>query len=272
MRTDGVITVFDTHAHLDSVEFEVDRDLVFSRLGREHEVGGQLISVAGVIFPGTDLRSSYRCVEFSLRSSDFYAAVGIHPNSPMSSIDADWRVVSELAESDDVVAIGETGLDRYRNVTSMDMQVDLFCRHIDLAIRLGKPILIHCRDAWDDVLPILRSSRGLTGVIHSFNGTCEQAKEVIDRGFYVSFAAQVTYRNEKFSQLHEVAKIIPLDRLLIETDSPYLVPHPFRGQLKRNEPSYVVMVAIRLAELRQDSLKNIAQITTQNAKNLINKK
>jgi TatD DNase family protein len=154
----------------------------------------------------------------------------------------------------------------------MEKQVELFCRHIDLSMRLGKPILIHCRDAWDDMLPILRRSNGLTGIIHSFNGTCEQAKEVIDRGFYVSFAAQVTYRNEKFADLHEVAKIIPPDRLLIETDSPYLVPHPFRGKLKRNEPSYVVMVAIRLAELRRESVEYIARITTQNAKKIINQK
>jgi TatD DNase family protein len=153
----------------------------------------------------------------------------------------------------------------------MDKQVDLFCRHIELSIRLGKPILIHCRDAWDDVLPILRRSNGLTGVIHSFNGNHEQAMEVLDLGFYISFAAQVTYRNEKFSELHEVAKIIPAERLLIETDSPYLVPHPFRGQLKRNEPSYVVMVATRLAELRQEPIENIAKITTQNAQKIVKK-
>ncbi|MDR2643259.1 MAG: TatD family hydrolase [Planctomycetaceae bacterium] len=269
MKTSDVITVFDTHAHLDSAEFDVDRGVVFSRLSGVHKVDGKLVSVSGVVLPGTDLRSSRSCVEFASLLTEFYAAVGIHPNSNVDSIDVDWRKLCELAERDDVVAIGETGLDRYRNITPMETQVDLFCRHIDLSIRLGKPILIHCRDAWDDVLPILRRSKGLTGVIHSFNGTREQAMEVIDLGFYVSFAAQVTYRNEKFTGLHEVAKIIPAERLLIETDSPYLVPHPFRGQLKRNEPSYVVMVAIRLAELRQESVEYIAKITTQNAKRLI---
>ncbi|MDR1480366.1 MAG: TatD family hydrolase [Planctomycetaceae bacterium] len=272
MKTDNIITVFDTHAHLDSDVFDVDRDDLFLRLGQTQEIGGQLVAMAGVILPGTDLLSSQRCVDFALLSSDFYSAVGIHPNSSMDSIDLDWRGVEKLAEREDVIAIGETGLDRYRDFTPMEKQVDLFCRHIDLSIRLGKPILIHCRDAWDDVLPILRRSKGLTGVIHSFNGDSEQAKEVLDLGFYVSFAAQSTYPDGKFNILREVAKIIPAERLLIETDSPYLVPHPFRGQLKRNEPSYVIMVAKKLAELRQEPLENIAQITTQNAKKIVCRK
>ncbi|MDR2763327.1 MAG: TatD family hydrolase [Planctomycetaceae bacterium] len=271
MKSEKVITVFDTHAHLDSEEFNEDRELLISRLLCEHEVAGRRVFVSGVLIPGTDLLSSYSCVEISLCSSNFYAAVGIHPNSDMGAIDSDWLKIEKLAERDEVVAIGETGLDRYRNITPMEQQVEVFCRHIDLSIRLCKPILIHCRDAWEDILPILRKSRGLTGVIHSFNGTSEQAREMIDRGFYISFAGQVTYLNEKFAELHEVVKTIPEDRLLIETDSPYLLPHPFRGKLKRNEPSYVIKVAERLSELRGESLEQISQSTTKNAQNLVKK-
>jgi TatD DNase family protein len=264
-----MITLFDTHAHLDGDEFDFDRKLLYSRFVRGYEFEGIQVLVSGVILPGTDLSSSRKCVEFSLEYPNFYSAVGIHPNSDMSSIETDWLEVVKLAERGDVFAIGETGLDRYKNITPMECQVDVFCRHIDLSIRVGKPVLIHTREAWDDVLPILRRAKGLTGIIHSFNGTCDQAKEVLDLGFYVSFSGQVTYLNDKFTDLHEAAKIIPEERLLIETDSPYLIPHPFKGKLKRNEPTYVFMVAKRLAELRQESIEHIAEITTKNATNLV---
>ncbi|MDR2345906.1 MAG: TatD family hydrolase [Planctomycetaceae bacterium] len=272
MTTNNVITIFDTHAHLDSNEFNVDRNLMLSHLGQPHEIDGQLIQVSGVIVPGTDLQSSRSSIEISLLGSGFYSAVGIHPNSDMRFIDKDWHEIKKLAERKEVIAIGETGLDRYKNITPIEKQIEIFCRHIELSIHVSKPILIHCRDAWDDVLPILHRYRNLTGVIHSFNGTSEQAEEVIERGFYISFAGQVTYRNEKFKTLHETAKTIPEECLLIETDSPYLIPHPFRGQLKRNEPSYAFMVAKRLAELRQSSVEHIAKITTQNAIKFINVK
>jgi TatD DNase family protein len=268
MSSEVILSIFDTHAHLYLEQFNVDREMIVSRLGQVQKVENHLVEMSGVLFPGIDLQSSRRSIEIASMSSKFHAAVGIHPNSDIDSAFSDWIGVEELASGDGVIAIGETGLDRYRDVTPIDLQEKLFCRHIELAIGTKKPILIHCRDAWDDMLPILRRYDGLTGVIHSFNGTDAVAREVLDRGFYVSFSGQVTYRNKKFTELHDVAKIIPSERLLIETDSPYLIPHPLRDKLKRNEPTYAVLVALRLAELRNESPEYIAKITTQNAKKI----
>ncbi|MDR2114752.1 MAG: TatD family hydrolase [Planctomycetaceae bacterium] len=273
-----MIPIFDTHAHLDLEPFSNDFDTVIQRLESGtlpvvlDELLEQPIEMTGVLLPGIDAQSSFRCAELAKRLPFFRAAAAIHPNYVVNATENDWKTVTELAHNDLVVAIGETGLDRHWDYTPIEQQIAALRQHIDLAVQTAKPIQIHCRDAWNDMLPILRRAvqeKKLTGIIHAFSGEPEQAMECIDLGFYLSFAGSVTYRNAKFSPLWESAKIVPADRLLIETDSPYMPPHPFRGKLKRNEPTLAVLVAHRLAELRGVTLKEIAETTTQNAKQLL---
>ncbi len=234
------------------------------------ELGGFEIEMAGVLLPGIDVDSCKRCLEIAQKSPLLYTAVALHPNHTVEATEGDWNTVCVLARRADVAAIGETGLDRFRNDSPFETQLDLFRRHIDLSKATGKPILVHNRDAWEDMLPILRGETNLCtksgGVIHAFSGNADQAKECVDLGWHVSFAGPVTYRNAKFAALWEAAKAVPLDRLLIETDSPFLIPHPFRGKLPRNEPTMAALVARRLAELRKEPLEKIAQATAENAR------
>jgi TatD DNase family protein len=271
------LPLFDTHAHLDLEQFDSDRaDLV-----RRWETGafpggiapegleGQPIEIVGVIIPGIDAASCRKVLETAALSDRFHAAVAIHPNHTAGATDEDWQTIVALAHTDDVVAIGETGLDRYWDDAPIDVQKDFFHRHIELSLATDKPILIHCRDAWDDMLPILRQAKGLRGVMHAFSGDVEQMLTCVELGLHVSFAGSVTYRNAKFSPLWEAARKTPWDRLLIETDSPFMTPHPLRGKLPRNEPTLVALVAQRLAELREVSLQTIAETTAQNVLRLI---
>jgi len=164
-----------------------------------------------------------------------------------------------------VVAIGEIGLDYYYDLSPRDVQQDVFIRHIDLARQLGKPIIIHDRDAHGDVMNIIKKeAKGIIGVFHCYSGSLEMAKEVLKLGFYVSFAGPVTFA--KSTKLKEIAAAVPLDRLLVETDSPYLTPHPHRG--RRNEPAHVRLVAEEIARLRGLSFEAVAEATTTNVKQL----
>ena len=270
-----MLTFFDTHAHLDLEPFAGDFAAVRQRLIDGKFPDGftppELESVdwtmRGVVLPGIDVASSRCCVELTLHTDFLYAAVGIQPNSVAAITPDNWNRICDLAHHPKVVGIGETGLDRYWDFTPFDIQLELFQKHIELARTVGKPILIHCRDAWDDMLPILRreSSADLKGLIHAFSGKPEQALECVALGFSISFAGAVTYSNKKFVQLWKAAQVVPEERLLIETDSPYMVPHPFRSKLQRNEPCLVAAVAIRLAELRSVCVKQISIATTQNA-------
>jgi TatD DNase family protein len=278
-----MIPIFDTHAHLDLEPFSNDLDAVILRL----ESGtlpitppeslcpsllNQPIEMTGVLLPGIDAQSSCRCAKLAERLPVFHAAAAIHPNYAVNATDGDWKIITELAHRDSVVAIGETGLDRYWDYTPIEQQINSLLKHIDLAVQTAKPIQIHCRNAWEDMLPILRKAvneKGLTGIIHAFSGEPEQAAECVELGFYLSFAGSVTYRNTKFSPLWEAAAMVPADRLLIETDSPYMTPHPLRNKLKRNEPTLAVLVAFRLAELRATTLEQIAETTTQNARQIL---
>jgi TatD DNase family protein len=270
------IPIFDTHAHLDLKQFDSDCDAVIHRLesgtfpgGLSPEaLEGQPIEIVGVIIPGIDAVSCRHVVELAERSDRFRAAVAIHPNHAGDVSDEDWQTVLNFARRNDVTAIGETGLDRYWDNVPIEIQVEMFQRHLELSRETDKPILIHCRDAWNNILPILREEQRLHGVIHAFSGTPKQALECVELGLTISFAGSVTYRNAKFSPLWEAAKIVPDDRLLIETDSPYMSPHPYRGKLQRNEPTMAALVALRLAELRGQSVREIAEITAQNARRI----
>ena len=273
------IPIFDTHAHLDFPEFEQDHDALFRRLQTGTFPGGlapeeldeQPIEVVGVLIPGVTSHKGCKHPPTQSATLTLHYAVGIHPNYTADVSDADVQTISNLAHQDDIVAIGETGLDYHWDYSPAKVQIAMFHRHIELSQETGKPILIHCRDAWEDLLPILRQSGKLHGVLHAFSGSVEQMQECVELGLYISFAGSVTYRNAKFSPLWEAARQTPADRLLIETDAPFMAPHPFRGKLSRNEPTLAALTALRLAELREVSLRAIGETTTENAFRIFNR-
>jgi len=275
----GSLRIFDTHAHLDLPQFDADRTALVRRLETgtfpgglaPEELNALSIEIAGVLIPGIDAASCRKVCEIAALSSLFHAAVAIHPNHTAEISENDWQTIAGFARQENVVAIGETGLDRYWNDAPIEVQIDMFHRHLELSQETGKPILIHCRDAWDDLLPILQRSGKLNGVIHAFSGHMEQMSACVELGLYISFAGSVTYRNAKFSPLWEAAQKTPLDRLLIETDAPFMTPHPLRGKLPRNEPTLAALTVLRLAELRNVPVQTIADTATQNAFRLLAK-
>ncbi|WP_333593473.1 TatD family hydrolase [Anaerospora hongkongensis] len=250
--------LFDSHAHIDDNRFDSDR---LETIGRARENG-----VTGIINIGADMASSARSVALAQAHEGIYAAVGIHPHDAKAAVNADYDRMAEWVEQEKkVVAIGEIGLDYYYDLSPREVQQEVFIRHIDLARQLRKPIIIHDRDAHGDVMNIVKKeAKGIIGVFHCYSGSLEMAKEVLKLGFYVSFAGPVTFA--KSTKLKEIAAAVPLERLLVETDSPYLTPHPHRG--RRNEPAHVRLVAEEVARLRGLSLEAVAEATTQNVKQL----
>jgi TatD DNase family protein len=253
--------IIDTHAHLDLEHFDPDRsDVVKTAI----EAG-----VDRIIIPAVDADSSRNIVDLVQNSPNLFAAVGMQPNHCSEAKPGDWERIEELAGSPRVVGIGETGLDRYWDYTPIEMQRDYFQRHLVLSRRLQLPIIIHCREAHDDLMPILQASfeqdGPILGLIHSFSGDVSMLKQYVDVGLFISFAGAVTYRNKKFTPLWEAAVETPAERLLVETDAPYLTPHPLRGKVKRNEPKNVALTIERIAELRGQTPDEIAELTTKNA-------
>jgi TatD DNase family protein len=249
--------LFDTHCHLDEPAFDGDRDDVLTRARAE--------GVVGMLAIGTTAASSRAVVELTRHHGDIYAAVGIQPNYVAEEKAGDWEQIVELAVDPRVVAIGETGLDRYWDYTPFAAQVEAFDRHLELSRTTGKPFVVHCRDAEADVVAQLRRAQGpLRGVMHSFSGDLATAEACLELGLHISFAGMVTFkRNEA---LRAVAKAVPLERLLIETDAPYLAPMPHRG--KRNEPAYVAHTAAVLAEARGMTPEELGAVTTETARRL----
>jgi TatD DNase family protein len=251
--------LIDTHAHLDEEAFRPDRHEVISRA-----------SAAGLEFVvtiGTTAASSREAVEIAQANPLVYAAVGIQPNYVSQAAPDDWAVIENLATEPKVVAVGETGLDRYWDHAPFDLQAEYFERHITLARRHNLPFVVHCREAEKDVVAQLKAAAAsgpLQGVMHSFSGDVETALACVELGLYISFAGMVTFK--KNDALRAVAAQIPLDRLLIETDSPYLAPVPFRG--KRNEPAHVRHTAECLATVRNMTPEEIGDLTAQNARRL----
>ncbi|MGQ9603373.1 MAG: TatD family hydrolase [bacterium] len=245
--------MIDSHAHLTSEKYHDDIDDV---LERASECG-----ISAIICVGFDLQSSRQSIELAERYPMVFAAVGIHPHDAASLNEKTIGDLEDLCNSNKVVAVGETGLDFYRNLSPRDSQEKAFIEQIALAKRKDLPLIVHSREAHSRVIEILRVERVSKGVMHCFSGGAEIAKEAIDLGLYISFAGPVTYGGSRFSNLLE---LIPKDRLLIETDCPYLSPVPHRG--KRNEPSHLRFIAARLAELMNRSYKDIDNITTQNAR------
>ena len=253
--------LIDTHAHLDDPRFADDLPAV---LDRAADTG-----VIRVLTIGIDLATSRAALDLAARHPDrLSAVVGIQPNHVAEAGPGDFVEVARLAADPRAVAIGETGLDRYWDKAPFELQEEYFVRHLDLARRLGKPVVIHCRDAGPDAVRVLRDvfdRRGpVRGVMHSFTGDAETARACLDLGLHLSFAGMLTYKTA--SDLREVAKAVPPDRLLVETDSPYLAPVPVRG--KRNEPAFVAHTAACLAVLLGLSVEQLAATTTRNARDL----
>ncbi len=255
--------MIDTHAHLFDERLAGELPVV---LGRAAAAG-----VERVICLGLDSATNRETVRIANAYPLVVAAVGIQPNHVAEAQPGDWDEVVRLAETEPrVVAVGETGLDRYWDRAPFALQQDYFVRHIELARRLGKPFVIHCREAEADVVAVLREEFERHGpvraVMHSFSGDAATARACLEMGLYVSFAGMVTYKNAQ--PLRDVAKDVPLDRLLVETDCPYLAPVPHRGQ--RNEPGYVVHTAACLADVKGVPLATIDKQTTRNARALFN--
>jgi len=253
--------LIDTHTHLFDDRFRKDLPAVLDRAAAA--------GVERVVCLGIDRESSIESVRIANTFPLVVAAVGIQPNSAAEARPGDWEEVVRLAEAEArVVAIGETGLDRYWDRTPFALQEEFFAKHIDLARRLNKPFVIHCREAEADVVKVLRAEFAAHGpvraVMHSFTGDLATAKACLEMGLYISFAGMVTYPTAQ--NLRDVAKEVPLDRLLVETDCPYLAPQPVRG--KRNEPAYVAHTAALLAEVKGASVADIAGQTTRNARAL----
>lgn len=248
--------LIDTHAHLDEEAFDPDRSEVIARAAAA--------GIIRIVTIGTTADTSRRAVEVAANFPSVYAAVGIQPNYAAQAKAGDWEVIESLAAEPRVVAIGETGLDRYWDYAPFDVQIDYFQRHIELAQRLDKPFVVHCREAEADVVAQLRAAAGrgpLRGVMHSFTGSLETAVACLELGLYISFAGMLTYK--KSQALRDLVKELPIERIVVETDSPYLAPQPMRG--KRNEPAFVRVTANALADLAGMPQEEFARQTTANA-------
>ncbi|MFV9511744.1 TatD family hydrolase [Tepidibacillus sp. LV47] len=250
--------LIDTHAHLDDEKFIEDREEVIQRAFDR--------GVKTIINIGYNKETILSTLELVNRYDFIYGAIGWHPNNAHEMTDQDFLWLEEQLNHPKIVAIGEIGLDYYWDFAPKDIQQQVFRRQIQLAKRKGLPIVIHDRDAHQDVCQIIKEEgvKEIGGIMHSFSGSLEMAMECIEQGFYISFSGPVTFKNAKRPK--EVASKIPIERILIETDSPYLTPEPYRG--KRNESSYVKYVAEKIAELRGMTFEQIAQITTENAKRI----
>jgi TatD DNase family protein len=253
------MSLIDTHAHLYQEEFAAELPSV---VARAEEAG-----VEAILSVGTTGPTSQVCVELAASYSCIFAAVGIQPNYCAQIGPDDWDQVVQLVGRTKVIALGETGLDRHWDYAPFELQQDYFDRHLRLSQQSNLPFIVHTRESDADVLAMLREARTrgpLAGVMHSFTGTAETASECIELGLYVSFAGMVTFK--KSTALREVAATIPADRILVETDSPYLSPHPLRG--KRNEPANVVHTARCLAETRGENFEEFCARTSENARRL----
>ena len=254
--------LYDTHAHLDDKKIYPEINNILAN-AQQADLG--YINTIGCDWK-TSLMSVYIAEKYSTDQLHIYAAVGVHPHEAKDIAPDHMEKLYELAQNNVVVAWGEIGLDYYHNHSPKEVQRQAFISQIDAAKQLGLPIVIHDRDAHQDVINILKKEHaGINGgIIHCFSGSWEHAKECLNMGFYISFAGPLTFRNARVPV--EVASKLPLDRILIETDSPYLSPHPYRGEV--NEPARVLHVAERLSEIRGLDLDKIEEITTANAKTI----
>ncbi len=255
------MSLIDSHCHLDHEQFDADREAVIERAlaaGVEHMVA------IGTGDGPPDLEAGIRIAD---RHPPFYATVGVHPHDAAKATPETFRRLASLLAHPKVIALGEIGLDYHYDFSPREIQRTAFIEQMSIAREAAKPIVIHTREAWDDTLALLRehwAPSGLGGIMHCFSGGAAEAQQALDLGFCLSFGGIVTF--PKALELQEVARHAPADRILIETDAPYLAPVPKRG--KRNEPAYILQTARKLADLRGESLESIATVTSANFRRL----
>ncbi len=246
--------LFDSHCHLENERFADDLDAVMERMAAH--------GVTRCILAGSDMETSEKIAALTLESPVIYGAVGVHPHEAKFFRDSDLDLLGDWLTNPRIVAVGEIGLDYYYDHSPRNIQQEVFLKQLHFAYEQKAPVIFHVRDAHGDVLDMLRARNNQmpAGVLHCFSGSVESAKLYLDMGFYLSFAGPITFKNAH--NLVEVAKYCPPDRLLVETDSPYLAPEPMRG--KRNEPGFVRFVAQRVAEIRGIAPETLADLATQN--------
>lgn len=252
--------LIDSHAHIQGKEYANEVDAI---IARAREAGVETIIAVG---GAGDMTSNTEAIALAAAYPNVYATVGMHPHDAKDVGDEELRKLKELTARSKVVAVGETGLDYYYDHSPHDVQRRVFIQFIHMACETGLPIVIHERDAAKDAAELLRceGSAELRGVIHCFTGNNEAARAYLDLGFYLSFTGIITFKNAE--SLRDVVRKVPLDRMLVETDSPYLTPVPHRG--KRNEPAYVRLVAETVAKIKTISLEKVGEITTHNVQDL----
>lgn len=248
------LLLVDSHCHLDFPELGGNLDRVLAAMSQA--------GVGWALCAGVTLERTPALLELVRSSSNLYAAVGVHPDTESPAREPDVDTLVELSRDPKIIAIGETGLDYYRLKGDLEWQRERFRTHIRAARACGKPLIIHTRSAAADTLRVLKEegAEAAGGVFHCFTESAEIARAALDLGFYISFSGIVTFKNA--TELKEVAKMVPLDRMLVETDSPYLAPVPYRGKV--NQPAYVRYVAEEIARLRQIPLDTVASATTGN--------
>lgn len=251
--------LIDTHAHLDDERFDNDRALVIENARKN--------GICNIINVGYNEKTILSTIDLINNNDFIFGAIGWHPNNAHQIKESDYQWIEELVSNNSkILAIGEIGLDYYHDYAPKEIQQEVFVKQIRIAKRLGVPIIIHNRDAHQDVMNILKEEKAdeIGGIMHSYSGSLEMALEYIKLNFYISFSGPITFKNAKNPK--NVATNIPLDKILVETDSPYLTPEPHRG--KRNEPVYVKYVSDEIARLRNLDIAEVNKITTQNAKKI----
>ena len=245
--------LFDTHVHLNSKLYKEDLQEVIERA---LEAKVTMMAVVGF-----DALSNKRAIQLAEQYEFIYAVIGVHPSDAKSATEDGWATLRKQLKHPKVVALGECGLDYYHDTSFNDIQREVFKKQLGIAKELNMPIVIHMRDATSDIYEMLRDEgKGLNGVLHCYSGDVGMMSKFLDLGFYIGLDGPVTFKNAH--SVHEVAKAVPIDRLVIETDAPYLTPAPYRG--KRNEPAYVSYVAKKIAELKYMPYEEVCKITTEN--------
>lgn len=247
---------FESHAHLYFEDYDPDRDQLIEELLNS--------DIEGILNAGVDLKTSEQCIDLSERYERIYSACGFHPNDIEEYDIKDIEVLKTLIQYPKVVAIGEAGIDLYRDRAPLDKQRKFFIRQLEIALENDMPVIIHSRSAEKQTLDVIEQvSKKYTGVFHCYAGGVDTALKLIEKGFYISFTGNITYKN---NDREDVVRRIPLERMLLETDSPFLTPVPFRG--KRNDPGKLKLIAEKIAQIKGITVEEVAQVTTENSKKL----
>lgn len=249
---------FESHAHYNDEQFNEDRDEILSNL-KNHNVGY-------VVNIGADMKSSLESIKLSEKYDFVYASVGVHPHDAKNVKEEDYDTLKEWLQKDKVVALGEIGLDYHYDYSPREKQIEVFTNQLKICENVTKPVIIHSREACQEVFDIIKASKVRKGVIHAYSGSVEMAKEYIKLGFYIGVGGVVTFKNAK--KLVDVVNNIPLEKILIETDSPYLTPTPFRGT--RNNSQYLAQIVDKISEIKQITHSEVEETTFLNAKSFFN--